>query len=182
MKTYVDYFRYLCICSFVHANSSLLFSDNVNFQNLKDLTVRQHSWQHNSKLMGWAFKRAKKVDLPVLFLCLKQERRRKRRKQRSLAWYFALSLSGHFPSAAVRWTRLYPKLIAARYNDRCEICLRARHSSEVIKTVKWWYNTRLSGSCKLLMRPPNQLSAVTKESPLFRPQWIVNAQLGPIFW
>ena len=37
MKTHVNYFRYLCICSFVHANSSLLFSDNVNFQNLKDV-------------------------------------------------------------------------------------------------------------------------------------------------
>ena len=34
---------------------------------------------------------------------------------------------------------------------------------------------------KLVMRPPNQLSAVTNESRLFRPQWIVNAQLGPIF-
>ena len=35
--------------------------------------------------------------------------------------------------------------------------------------------------CKLVMRPPNQLSAVTNESRLFRPQWIVNSQLGPIF-
>ena len=29
-----------------------------------------------------------------------------------------------------------PKIIAARYSDRCEICLCARYSSEVIKTVK----------------------------------------------
>ena len=28
--------------------------------------------------------------------------------------------------------------------------------------------------CKLVMRPPNQLSAVTNESRLFRPQWIVH--------
>ena len=31
---------------------------------------------------------------------------------------------------------------ASRYNDRCEICLRARYSSEVVKLVQWWYNTR----------------------------------------
>ena len=49
--------------------------------------------------MGWAFKRSKNVDLPAIFLCLKQERRRQRRKQRSLAWDVALSLSGHFPAA-----------------------------------------------------------------------------------
>ena len=49
--------------------------------------------------MGWAFKRARNVDLPAIFLCLKQERRRQRRKQRSLAWDVALSLSGHFPAA-----------------------------------------------------------------------------------
>ena len=36
----------------------------------------------------------------------------------------------------VMWTRLYAKIIAARYNDRCEICLRGRYSSEVTKTVK----------------------------------------------
>ena len=34
---------------------------------------------------------------------------------------------------------------------------------------------------KLVMLPPNQLSAVTNEPRIFRPQWIVNAQLGPIF-
>ena len=28
----------VCICSFVRANSSLLFSDNIKFQNLKDVT------------------------------------------------------------------------------------------------------------------------------------------------
>ena len=39
----------------------------------------------------------------------------------------------------------------------------------------------LTELCKLVMRPPNQLSAVTNESRLFRPQWIVNAQLGLIF-
>ena len=41
------------------------------------------------------------------------------------------------------------------------------------------YKVILTELCKLVMRPPNQLSAVTNESRLFRPQWIVNAQLGP---
>ena len=36
----------------------------------------------------------------------------------------------------VRWTRLYPKIIAAQYNHRCEICLRARYSSEVLVQYK----------------------------------------------
>ena len=39
----------------------------------------------------------------------------------------------------------------------------------------------LTELCKLVMRPPNQLSAVTNESRLFRPQWIVNAQLAQSF-
>ena len=79
----------------------------------------------------------------------------------------------------VRWTRLYSKVIAARYNDRCEICLRVKYSSEV--KVQYKVVMVLTEFCKLVMRPPNQLSAVTNESRLFRPQWIVNAQLGPIF-
>ena len=43
------------------------------------------------------------------------------------------------------------------------------------------YKVILTELCKLVMRAPNQLGAVTNESRLFRPQWIVNAQLGPIF-
>ena len=39
----------------------------------------------------------------------------------------------------------------------------------------------LTELCKLVLRPPNHLSAVTNESRLFRPQWIENAQLGLIF-
>ena len=79
----------------------------------------------------------------------------------------------------VRWTRLYSKIIAARYNDRCEICLRIKYSSEV--KVQYKVVRVLTELCKLVMRPPNQLSAVTNESRLFGPQWIVNVQLGPIF-
>ena len=40
----------------------------------------------------------------------------------------------------------------------------------------------LTELCKLVMRPPNQLSAVNPMShDYFRSQWIVNAQFGPIF-
>ena len=44
MKTHFNsdkttYFQCLCILSFVHGNSSLLLSDNVNFQHLKDVIV-----------------------------------------------------------------------------------------------------------------------------------------------
>ena len=63
-------------------------------------------------------------------------------------WYVALSLSGHFP--------------AAQYNDRCEICLRARYSSEVM--VQYKVVRVLTELCKLVMRPPNQLRAVTNKS------------------
>ena len=55
----------------------------------------------------------------------------------------------------MRWTRLYLKIIAARYNDRCEIYLRARYSSKVM--VQYKVFRVLTELCKLVMQPPNQL-------------------------
>ena len=59
---------------------------------------------------------------------------------------------------------------AVKSNKNCEVMVQYK----VVRV--------LTELLKFVMRPSNQLSAVTNESRLFRPQWIVNAQLGPIFW
>ena len=51
---------------------------------------------------------------------------------------------------------------AAQYKDRCEICLRARYSSEVM--VQYKVVRVLTELCKLVMQPLNQLRAITNKS------------------
>ena len=80
MKTYVDYFRYLCICSFVHANSSLLFSDNVNFQNLKDV-IEAAQLETN----GMSFKTGKKCSPTCNFSLFKTRKKKTKKETKKLS-------------------------------------------------------------------------------------------------
>ena len=88
-----------------------------------------------------------------------------------------------------RWMWLYPKIIAAWYNDRCEICLRARCGSEwmnwnaIQSRLSNWRLLGSSPSCASLSCDPH-ISWVPQPTShnYFQPQWIVNAQLGPRYF